>query len=189
MTRSAVSGFSLVELLVVISIVAVLVAMLLGGIAVLRRQAYAESARQTVRELESAIALYVERDPRKRFPPVAADLSLATGAGGVLTALETSQAWTRSDHLIDQAGRLLDPWGKPYRYSLTRPAPASGGAALSNWNWDPIAGHERRWGPRWDAGANATVTGALPYAYVWSLGPASLSDDATSWIVLDAGAN
>ena len=189
MTRSAASGFSLIELLVVISIVAVLVAMLVGGIAVLRRRAHVESARQTVRELESAIALYVERDPRKRFPPVAADLSLATGAGGVLTALETSQAWTRSDHDIDQAGRLLDPWGKPYRYSLTRPVPASGGAALSTWNWDQVAGHERRWGPRWDAGTNATVTGALPYAYVWALGPDSRSDDATRWIVLGEGAN
>jgi type II secretory pathway pseudopilin PulG len=177
------------ELLVVISITMVLVAMLLGGINILRRKAAEESARQTVRELETAIALYVERDLRKRFPPVAADLSLSNGPGGALVALESCQAWTKSDHELDPSGRLLDPWGEPYRYSLIRPAPTSGTTALARWNWDAAAGHERRWGTRWDAAANATVTGALPYAYVWSLGPESRGDDATRWIILGEGAN
>ena len=189
MTTSAPSGFSLIEVLIVICIITLLVAVLLGGIGVLRQRAATESARQTVRELEAAIALYVERDARKRFPPVAADLSLDTGPGGVLTVLETSQAWVRSDHELDQAGRLLDPWGEPYRYALARPAPTNGGDALATWNWDAVAGRERRWGPRWDAGSNATVTGALPFAYVWSLGPKSRSDDASRWIVLGEGAN
>jgi len=174
-------GFALIEVLVVVSVILLLAGILIPAVGVVRTRARIAETKQTLRELQTAFALYRNEDPKRLYPTVAADLSVGTWLQDLL---EEKRHWARGGRSVDAQGRLLDPWRNPYRYSLTKPLPAAGSPDLTAWNWDADKAHERAWGSRLDpAKTGAFFEGPLPYAYLWSLGMDGNEGDARSWIL------
>ncbi len=181
------TGFSLMEVLVVITIIVVLAGMVLGGVTVMRRRAATYEAEQVVHQLRQALETYRTEDGRHRYPlheqlyptptltlpHLLAMTPQGTATAGVLGLLIDRDLGVRaSQGLI--SGVLTDPWGEPYHYQLTRPAPALNAARLLDWNWDTAAGRPLAW--------NAVADSAAPFPYVWSSGRLGKLDDAKDWI-------
>lgn len=177
-------GVTLIEILVVIAIIVVLIGLLLPALALARQKANRSATQQTVSELQTALDLYRRDDAQRRFPIPVGDLSIGPV---LLEDLDRRGLWAWGNRERDDQGRLLDPWGYAYRYSLARPTPSLGSARMLTWNWDAAAGHEARWGERPLAGGGRSA-GALPFAYIWSLGRSGRVDDATEWIFPEDGA-
>lgn len=183
------AGFTLLELLTAISIVAVLAALLLPALNVIRRQAAMTSATSEVRQLALSIETYRTADDAKRYPVPQSDGALSNVAPvatstALLPLLESHGGPVPRVRPLDGQGRLVDPWGRPYRYALVRPV-VSDPASLARWNYDAALGHERAWGRRWDPMANAITLGALPFPYVYSCGPEGRTDVAAGWVVVE----
>lgn len=179
------AGFSMIEVLLVVGIIALLAGMLIPAVGLVRTRAKITESRQTLRELQTAFDLYRQEDAQRRFPTVAADLSIGTP---LMDHLEHRRLWARGFRGVDQAGRLLDPWGTWYRYSLAKPAPAVSTPELAAWNWDADAGRARAWGMKADpAHPGAHIAGPLPFAYLWSLGKQGQDTDASSWLLCEEG--
>ncbi len=181
------AGFTLIELLVVIAILMVLAGLILGGVTVMRRRASTYETEQVVRQLHQALEAYRTEDGRHRYPlheqlyptptlplpHLFALIPQGTAVAGVLGQLIDRNLGVRdAQGLAD--GLLLDPWGSPYHYQLTRPAPASNVARLVDWNWDTAAARPMAW--------NAVADSAGPYPYIWSTGRMGKLDDAKEWI-------
>jgi len=182
---TARSGFTLIEVLLVIGIIVLLAGLLIPVVGMVRNRAKSAEAHQTLRELQTAFDLYRNEDAHRRFPTVTTDLSIGST---LLEHLEDRHMWQRSQRRVDPEGFLQDPWGEYYRYALVRPAPAKGSAELTAWNWNAEAGHERAWGTRPDpADPLKRIDGALPFAYLWSLGVGGKADDAGGWILCEDG--
>ncbi|HYE03984.1 MAG TPA: type II secretion system protein [Planctomycetota bacterium] len=158
-------AFSLIEVLVACGVVAVLMALLLPGIASLRERSRRIEAADMVAALQAAARIYADEDPRRRLPPQAADHLLRARSGDVPGTLDLlvraglKHGAHRFAAAPDGVGRvLLDPWGRPYRYAvdddmdgvIERPDPA-----------------KRDWNAR----------DAEPFAYCWSLGSPRRGDD------------
>lgn len=182
------AGFTLLELLMVLAIVAVLMALVIGAIGVVRSKARAAQAQAMVLGLSAALETYAAEEAVHRFPlheslfvpPVAPPYEVARAplAGvdpeGLIGLLSARKPFAQDGSRFDEAGRMLDPWGRPYRYHLKRPAPAANATRLENWNWDAAKSRERSW--------SQVANAAAPYPYVWSLGPDGATDDAKDWI-------
>jgi prepilin-type N-terminal cleavage/methylation domain-containing protein len=185
-------GFSLVELLVVLSVIALLSGLLIAGVLTVRRSAKITEARSTLSLLHTAFDTYRQEDAWHRYPsedPVDATISsrpIASATQGVLELLELRHVFAAKAGGRDGDGRLLDPWQRPWRYTLTRPAVAAL-PHLPDWNWDAAAGHERRWGRRRDPVTGTTSEGALAFPYIRSLGESGDDADPTQWILLADG--
>ncbi len=185
-------GFTVIELLVVVAVIAVLSGLLLGGVSLVQQRSRVAATRQTLMELSAAFAQYRQEDGHRRFPAVAPDLGISRtpippATIGVLDLLDRKRLWSPQALRTDALGRLCDPWGGPLRYSLTRPDPPAGGDRLATWNWDPLKGRERAYGERYDSASGARIVGPLPFAYLWSLGRTGAADDASSWIFIEDG--
>lgn len=185
-------GFSLVELLVVLAILALLTGLMVAGVATVRRSAKVTDARSTLSLLHTAFDAYRQEDAWRRYPsedPVDASISsrpIAPATHGVLELLELRHVFAAKAGSRDETGRLLDPWQRPWRYTLTRPVEAAP-PRLPDWNWDAAAGHERRWGRRRDPATGTTGEGPLAFPYIRSLGEAGDAADPTRWIYLADG--
>lgn len=174
-------GFTLIEILVSISVIVLLAGMLIPAVGLVRNRARTTEAQQTLRELQAAFELYRHEDARRQYPTVQGDLAIGTA---LMDRLEHQRMWARGFRGVDDQGRLLDPWKGWYRYSLAKPAPATSTPAIAAWNWDEAKGRERTWGSRLDpANPGAYAEGPLPYAYLWSLGKGGAADDARGWIL------
>lgn len=184
-------GFTLIEALVVAAITLLLVGLLLAGLAVVREGSRRQAVQIQLTLLTSAMETYRNEDGERRYPPQRVDLTLSDrdqpGEPGVLGIMDRRGYYAPGAARWDDHRRLLDPWGAPYRYSLSRPTVATP-IVRPEWNWNATANRERRWGRRRDPLSGIVADGPLPFAYLWSLGSKGTEADPTTWIHLpDAG--
>lgn len=173
------AAFTLVEIIVVVAIIVVLVGVLVPAVALVRRSVHQRTASQVVEMLHQAIEAYRQDDAQRRFPTQPnADRSLsrvevddARTAVGTLELLESRGFQAAAEQPRDGDGRLLDPWGNPYRYwpGMLRSAVVADGV-LPGWNWDAANSRPAAWGRRPDPATQTLADGGLLYAYVWSTG-------------------
>lgn len=106
-------GFTLVELLVVVAILAILASLVTAGAQAARRKGAITRAKTTIGSLETAIAMY--QGDMGDYP--------ATGNSKLVEAIQedpNDPDWNgpymefKQDELKD--GEALDPWGTPYQY-------------------------------------------------------------------------
>lgn len=200
-------GLTLVELLIVISIIAALAALMMPVIGLIRERARNHEAKQKIAQMTLALTTYATLDARHRYPlHTATALSLyVVGAtpGSTITPMPHPLGLTPQGNapaisgkdgsllgvlgaLVDIDGAMLgstdaqgllnDPWGRPFNYQLTRPAPTLPAGALQDWNWDSGLGRPKAWN------AVAAPPCPAPFPYLWSLGKAGSATDATTWI-------
>lgn len=162
-------GFTLIEILVTVSVISILTTLALYAVGVAMRSARETRSRQLVVAVSNAMDVYRGEDKLGRFPPAAADRSIACGLDGTRPWL-TGNVLTRvglavhGEQLVEGAGGdrvLADAWGQPLMYhldaggnALADPPLDEGGTALQL----PVDCPD--WNPRV----------AEPYAYVWSWG-------------------
>jgi general secretion pathway protein G len=99
-------GFTLLELLVVLGIIALLATLVAPSVIRYLSDARSETANVQIKNLESAIELYYL--DTGTYPPSDA------GLAALLQAPTNVKNW-RGPYLKKQEG-ILDPWGKPYLY-------------------------------------------------------------------------
>jgi general secretion pathway protein G len=104
--HSANDGFTLLELLVVLGIIALLAALVAPQVIRYLSDARSETASAQLKNIESAIELYFLDNGTY---PIA-----GSGLTALVTAPAGSTSW-RGPYLKKQDG-LLDPWGKPFVY-------------------------------------------------------------------------
>jgi len=180
------AGVTIVELRVVITIIVILIGLLVPVVGMVRAKSHERGVRMVVNELVQAVDAYRSEDDLHRYPSENADQSISLKAipgpgAGLLELLDRKGLWSPSASYKDDQSRLLDAWGSPYYYSLTRPTPTAPANALHDWNWDAALARERAWGRRPSA-AGVVGDGPLAFAYIWSLGRSASATDATTWV-------
>lgn len=166
---------SLIELLIVMSIIAVLVAMLLPAIGLIRERVRKAQAGEQITELHMALQHYAAEDRRHRYPPQTAPTDLTLRLDPADTALGNLNLLRQCGFEVDLSGlqqtgtapfALCDPWKRPYQYRVDDDLfGASGAQRPQSLDLCPA------WNP----------AGVRPWGYVWSLGPKGL-DDGTGWV-------
>lgn len=181
-------GFTLMEVLVTVTIIVVLGAMTFPVLSLVQNRSRLAAAQQIVRQLAQCLETYRSIDQGgHRYPTPQSDRCLAnrapaSGSSAVLELLQGFRIQFPRTSALDAQGRLIDPWGQPYRYTLTRPV-VTDPASLFRWNWDEANGREQAWGKRWDAVSGAVANGPLPFPYVYSLGPKRAENVAKEWVL------
>lgn len=187
--RRADAGTTLIEILVVVAVIMGLIAVLVPAVAMIRGRVHLRTAHQVVEMLHQSIEAYRQDDGQRRYPPQPnADRSLsrrevddARTAIGTLELLESRGFPAAAEQRHDGDGRLLDPWGDPYRYCPgTRRSDVVPDGVLPGWNWDQAAARPAAWGRRPDPASLVLGDGPLLYAYVWSTGGGAKTPEA--WI-------
>jgi prepilin-type N-terminal cleavage/methylation domain-containing protein len=184
------AAFSLIELLVVVVIIAVLAALLIPGIAIVREKARLADTRLFVQQVQAAAELYRGEDPQRRYPPVRADRTLRWDrvGGGTADMLEVRglAVSARNTATIDGGAAVLaDAWGQALCYHLDNHTSGDGIAVMP----DDAAG-ERVRVPEdvtdWNPPRGSPARQAVPFAYLWSWGRPQPGHDlranARSWV-------
>lgn len=173
-------AFTLVELLVVVSIICVLLALLLPAIAMIRNKARKTQALERVTQISWALQNYASEDRRRRFPPQTADFTIRYDPTGVApgnfnAVIDLNHRLDLTD--FDKSGpaprEMLDPWKNPYQYMVDSDLTSD----LTKLTPQRPLGVDGRTPPldAWN------VRGVRPYAYLWSTGP-NCTTDGTGWI-------
>lgn len=166
-------GVTLIELLVVISIIAVLAGLLIPAATFIRHRGKVLEARETLGGILIAFDAYRLHTGTFPQPDLPADPALpldgylATGGADgppmALDHLRGRELFIWDPASIDADGRLLDPWGRPYRYVRgdfanrehaidpdlpqdgNKPKDADLPPAESDWNSDDAGGYPYLW--------------------------------------------
>ncbi|MCX8013516.1 MAG: type II secretion system GspH family protein [Rectinema sp.] len=133
-------AMTLVEILIAISVIAILMAMVIPAVGLLKEQSRRSQAEGTVANLFVAVTTYRDMDPRRRFPPMYGDAAdkntwqnliekellwppLRRGSPNQPLAYDVLAeagllhvAAARFGQEEEKKNCLLDPWGKPYFY-------------------------------------------------------------------------
>jgi prepilin-type N-terminal cleavage/methylation domain-containing protein len=159
-------AFTLLELLIVISVICSLIALLIPVTSIVRDSTKHQKARSVVSQLIMGLNDYACEDPSRSMPPSDADHlvhSDPTGASfHILDAMIAMHLDGGLHPLVADPGNsqlrtLIDPWRRPYRYQLD-----TGGAI----DWNNVVQPIRPDPARSDWNAKNQV----PFGYVWSLG-------------------
>lgn len=125
-------GFTMIELLVVMAMIAVIAAAFVTSVNSARRRAYIGRATVEMKEMTNAILAYEQYAPGRTLASVASgswkdcaegDMSMILGGasaenGGRVPVLYNGHVRT---------GYLRDPWGTPYRYRIENTGSLGGG--------------------------------------------------------------
>ncbi|MEM7503780.1 MAG: prepilin-type N-terminal cleavage/methylation domain-containing protein [Pseudomonadota bacterium] len=134
------SGFSLIELSIVILVMGLLLGGLLAPLSVQRENARLTSARHLLSEVESALFGYALANGALPCPATPASAGAAALAGGGCVAqhgfVPAATLGLRGQRNTD--GLLLDPWSSPLRYSVSSSDVDTDGA------WDFVVPGEMR---------------------------------------------
>ena len=173
-------AFTLIELLTVIAIIAVLAALLIPAVGLVRDKVRRAQAGSTVAALHQAMQGYAAEERRHRYPTQAADLSLgwapddaAPPVAGTLNLLEDRGFdFNREglDRSVAAPHPLLDPWRRPYRYQADSDLLGATGAQRPL-GCDGVSPPLEAW----------NAAGVRPWGYVWSAGKEG-SADGTMWV-------
>jgi general secretion pathway protein G len=118
---SSQDGYTLMELLVVLGIIALLVALVAPQVIRYLGDARSGTARAQIKNIESALELYYLDNG---YYPSAQDGLLA-----LVKQPPGSQNW-KGPYMKQESG-LNDPWGKPYAYAYANPGKAAAFEILS----------------------------------------------------------
>ena len=138
MNRTRRHGFTLMELMIVISIISILATMMVGAISVFIRMAKVKGTEATIVRFEAALQKYqndcgafppTPKDPTKNgsvFAVLTGDLNndrqYNPGTGGDKEDISKKHRSWRGPYVkiepknFDAEGNVLDMWGVPYRY-------------------------------------------------------------------------
>jgi general secretion pathway protein G len=104
--RSNIQGFTLIEMLVVLGIIALLATLVAPQVVKYLSRAKSDTATAQIKNLQSAIELYFL--DTGRYP------SSSEGLASLVDAPEGTVNW--NGPYLKSSERLIDPWGKPYIY-------------------------------------------------------------------------
>lgn len=168
-------GMTLIEILVSISIIAVLAAMLVPAIGLVRSRVRVAQAGERLAEIHMALQHYAAEERRHRYPPQssATDLSLRLDPGdaapGNLNLLRQGGYEIDTSGLASEGSApfaLLDPWKRPYQYRPDNDLLATSG---------PQRPMPLNVCPGWN------TAGTRPWGYVWSTAKDGTAD-GTGWL-------
>jgi len=165
-------AFTLIEILIVVSVIVILMGMVLAAAGVIRKSVHRAACINMVQDLQAAITMYMEEDVQHRFPPAETDLALRSNwfqpsqPQHTLDLLAPYHVpWRPKDLDATNNYALLDYFGRPYQYEADFNATATAAAMTDVAPWAPGA-QPVDW--------NAKVI--HPFAYVWSAGAQVQSD-------------
>jgi len=113
-TRRPLHGFTLIEVLVVISVIAILVALLFPGVRAALWSSKSQTSRITLAQFSVAIELF--KDMRGYYPVGSdfANRTVVSQLGDLLKVRESSFIDTDNDRIRDA---VVDAWGRPFIYT------------------------------------------------------------------------
>jgi type II secretory pathway pseudopilin PulG len=179
---AALQAFTLVEILIVITVILILVGLVMTVVGSATRSGYIAATRQTVEMIQSAMDVYASE--HHVLPPTAAGNALASNLGTslppqTLDLLVPDGFILRPERLSATTSPriLLDDWNRQISYT----ADSVPGAVLSLNPPIPAALWPKDWNPQ----------KKIPFAYIWSYGvptghgdawDANAANNCTSWI-------
>ncbi len=119
--KSDRGGFTLIELMVVLAMMAILMASLTAAVRTAMRESRISKATAEVREITHAILAYENAEQTHRIPTMnrmdatEQSLSFILGKGNDSDGNKLPVFYEAA---VDESGRILDPWGTPYRVTV-----------------------------------------------------------------------
>ena len=121
--KSAQGGFTLIELMVSLAMMAILLASLTAAVRTAMRESKITKATAEVREITHAILAYENAEQTHRIPTMnrmdATEQSLSFILGKENDS-DGNKLPVFYEAAVDESGRILDPWGTPYRVTVIK---------------------------------------------------------------------
>ena len=115
-------GFTLIELMVVVAMIAIIAAAMTSAVAQAQRRAKISRAETEAKELTNAILAWQNYDPSGSLSKyVMEDAEAEESKMGFVLGKETGRGGKQVPVLFNATisrGRLVDPWGNPYRVTI-----------------------------------------------------------------------